>query len=137
MIKSSSTLRILSVQAWRLQAFLAFLVVILDTAPTAMFAFMELSRGRQKAERQSYHIVTVIRILLETKGVRFEDLDSILRHEIDPAGLVSVQLLDENGREISRAVKSAPLLFSIEIPVAVKPPIGSLHEFRFIIDDRP
>ncbi len=116
---------------------LALLVAILATAPPAIFAFIELSRARENAERQANHIVTVIRILLETKGVRFEDLESILRHELDPAGLVSVQLMDENGREISRAVNAAPFLFSIAIPVAVKPPIGSLHEFRFMIDDRP
>ena len=136
MRKPSPTLGILAVQAWRLQAFLTLLVAILATAPPTIFALMELSRARENAERQAYHIVTVIRILLETKGVRFEDLDSILRQQMDPAGLVSVQLRDENGREISRVANSAPFLFSIEIPVSVKPPIGSLHEFRFLIDDR-
>ena len=136
MPKSSSTLGILSVQAWRLQAFLTLLVAILATAPPAIFTLIELSRAHENAERQAHHIVSVIRILVEKKGVRFEDLDSILRHEIEPAGLVSVQLMDQNGREISRVVNSPPFLFAIEIPVPVEPPIGSLHDFRFMVDDR-
>ncbi len=123
-------------QVWRLQAFLTVLVGILAVVPPVIFLVLQVSHVRDHGNYQAAHIAVIIRMLVEERRMDVGDLSPLLEHEVGPAGMLSVHLLGAGGKEILRVGEPMPFLWPIEIALPLTPPVGSLRELRFTVDDR-
>ncbi len=126
----------LKLQLWRLEAFLTLLIGALALFPPSLFFVIELSQLRKHTAERAFRIAATVRLLIEEKGVNLLALSSLLEHQIEPGGMRSIELFTREGTEILRVGDVKPLLLPTEVVLPLTPPIGSLSELHFKIDDR-
>ena len=126
----------LKLQLWRLEAFLTLFIVALALFPPSVFFVLELAHLRERTADRASQIAATVRLLVEQRGLDMAALASVFKHDIEPGGILSIELVGKDGKNIVQVGDAVPRLLPLEIALPLTPPIGSVNQLHFMIDDR-